>query len=151
MKTLSSTNDLADIRGRIALVAPGDSPLWGSMSAPQTICHLCDAFRCPIGERVPAPFKALPLPAPVFKWLALWVPLKWPPGIRTPPEVDQRIGGTPPAEFEADRAALLATLDRFAFGTGPWAPHPMFGRMTRAEWMRWGYLHCDHHLRQFGH
>jgi hypothetical protein len=28
--------------------------------------------------------------------------------------------------------------------------HPIFGRMTEAEWMRWGYLHTDHHLRQFG-
>jgi len=29
-------------------------------------------------------------------------------------------------------------------------PHPIFGQMTRAEWLRWGYLHTDHHLRQFG-
>ena len=29
-------------------------------------------------------------------------------------------------------------------------PHPFFGDMSEAEWMRWGYLHCDHHLRQFG-
>jgi hypothetical protein len=29
-------------------------------------------------------------------------------------------------------------------------PHPMFGAMTTLEWMRWGYLHTDHHLRQFG-
>ena len=24
-----------------------------------------------------------------------------------------------------------------------------FGPLTDAEWMRWGYLHMDHHLRQF--
>jgi len=28
--------------------------------------------------------------------------------------------------------------------------HPIFGQMTEKEWMRWGYLHSDHHLRQFG-
>jgi hypothetical protein len=28
--------------------------------------------------------------------------------------------------------------------------HPIFGAMTEEEWMRWGYLHMDHHLRQFG-
>jgi hypothetical protein len=28
--------------------------------------------------------------------------------------------------------------------------HPFFGQMTEKEWMRWGYLHADHHLRQFG-
>jgi hypothetical protein len=29
-------------------------------------------------------------------------------------------------------------------------PHPMFGRMTTVQWQRWGWLHMDHHLRQFG-
>jgi hypothetical protein len=29
-------------------------------------------------------------------------------------------------------------------------PHPMFGDLTSWQWMRWGYLHTDHHLRQFG-
>jgi hypothetical protein len=28
-------------------------------------------------------------------------------------------------------------------------PHPVFGPMTRVDWLRWGYLHVDHHLRQF--
>ena len=149
MKTLSSGGELASIRNRIALVDPTDSPLWGSMSAPQMLCHLRDAFRCPLGERVPPPFKATLLPALLFKWLALWLPMKWPPGVRTPPEVDQRIGGTPPRDFQADRAGLLATIDQFARGTGPWAPHPMWGQLTTVEWMRWGYLHTDHHLRQF--
>lgn len=48
-----------------------------------------------------------------------------------------------------DRAEILAHLPRaqkdFSF-----KPHPIFGEMTEAEWMRWGYLHCNHHLRQFG-
>ena len=25
-----------------------------------------------------------------------------------------------------------------------------WGKMTAGDWMRWGYLHADHHLRQFG-
>jgi hypothetical protein len=28
--------------------------------------------------------------------------------------------------------------------------HPIFGRMSEAAWLRWGWLHADHHLRQFG-
>ena len=36
-------------------------------------------------------------------------------------------------------------------GASSYAPsHPMFGPMTPEDWMRWGYLHADHHLRQFG-
>ena len=28
--------------------------------------------------------------------------------------------------------------------------HPFFGAMSPNQWLRWGYLHTDHHLRQFG-
>jgi hypothetical protein len=27
--------------------------------------------------------------------------------------------------------------------------HPIFGPMSRSAWLRWAYLHMDHHLRQF--
>ena len=43
-----------------------------------------------------------------------------------------------------EKMERLATWNRFA------PSHPMFGPMTAADWMRWGYLHADHHLRQFG-
>jgi hypothetical protein len=26
----------------------------------------------------------------------------------------------------------------------------MMGSLTHGQWMRWGYRHTDHHLRQFG-
>jgi hypothetical protein len=150
MKSLSSAADLVAIRRRICLVSPTDAALWGSMSAPQMICHLTDAFGCPLGERPVTPLKASPIPVPIYKWLALRFPRKWPAGVRTTPEMDQQIGGTRPAEFEADRRTLFGKLDQFAKARGPWMPHPMFGAMTTLEWMRWGYLHTDHHLRQFG-
>jgi hypothetical protein len=150
MKTLSSADNLISIRNRISLIRPTDQPLWGSMGAHQMLCHLTDAFAYPLGERAVAPFQSLPIPAFLFKWIALRCPLKWPPGIKTPPEIDQRIGGTPPVDFEADRSTLLRNVEQFAQLSGPWPPHPIFRTMTGADWMRWGYLHTDHHLRQFG-
>lgn len=149
MKTRSSSRDLASIRNRLTLLSPTDARLWGSMSAHQAVCHLTDAFCCPLGERVATPVKGLPIPVPIYKWLALYFPRKWPTGVPTPPEMNQQIGGTPPADFATDRAALLVKLDRFAQCSGPWSSHPIFGAMTTPEWMRWGYLHTDHHLRQF--
>jgi hypothetical protein len=149
MKTLSAGHDLAEIRTRIAQVAASDARRWGLMSTHGMLCHLRDAFEYPLGERAVAPAKP-PIPRPIFKWLALRFPRKWPPGISAPPEIDQCIGGTQPADFEADRTGLLDQLDRFAHAAGPFGPHPLFGAMTSADWMRWGYLHCDHHLRQFG-
>ena len=150
MKTLSSPGVLAALSSRIALVAPADTARWGSMNAHQMLCHLSDAFSCPLGERTVATFKAMPFPPLLFKWIALRIPMKWPPGVPAPPEIDQRLYGTPPAVFDSDRAVLLQRLDQFAHANGPWIPHPMFGTMSRQDWMRWGYLHTDHHLRQFG-
>ena len=80
------------------------------------------------------------------------LPVPWPPGIRTTPEIDQEAGGTRPAVFAADLAALEALVELV---TAParsfdWQPHPRLGRMSEREWLRWGYLHMDHHLRQFG-
>ncbi len=150
MKTLLRAGDLAEIRGRIELLTPDDARVWGEMSCHQMVCHVADAFGCPLGERMVAPVKGPPIPKPVFKWMALRVPMKWPQGVPTPPEMNQFVGGTRPVEFAEDVARLLEKLDAFAAGSGPWGKHPIFGAMTTAEWMRWGYLHADHHLRQFG-
>jgi hypothetical protein len=47
---------------------------------------------------------------------------------------------------------LLAVIDRFTAQPRAFQfrPHPMFREMSEKDWMRWGYLHTDHHLRQFG-
>ena len=121
------------------------------MSVHQMLCHLTDAFALPLSGHPAAPVTISRIPTPVLKWFALSFPMKWPPGVPTLPELDQRRGGgTPPGDFATDRIALLANLDQFAHADGPLPPHPIFGTLTRAEWMRWGYLHTDHHLRQFG-
>ena len=87
-----------------------------------------------------------------MKWVALRFPVEWPKGIKTLPEVEQDCGGTPPVEFQRDRDELLAIIQDFCTrGKASFAPaHPLFGPMSYDDWMRWGYLHADHHLRQFG-
>lgn len=88
----------------------------------------------------------------VLKWTALYLPLPWPAGIATTPEVDQELGGTRPGDFATDVAQLEALLEVITREpvTIEWPAHPFFGRMSDAEWLRWSYLHMDHHLRQFG-
>lgn len=70
------------------------------------------------------------------------------------PEVDQEVGGTRPAAFAGDVAELVRLTELFrtqaCSGSTSWPPHPVFGRMSKGAWLRWGYLHMDHHLRQFG-
>ena len=88
----------------------------------------------------------------LVKWIALYLPLRWPPGIPTRPEIDQECAGKKPGTFAADVAELEALLERVASREkdAAWPTHPVFGRMSRVAWLRWAYLHMDHHLRQFG-
>ncbi len=119
------------------------------MSAHEMVCHLTDGCRMAIGEKRVIAVGGL-LPRALLKWIVLYGPLRWPAGIPTSPELDQRCGGTQPADFAADVAALETLLERMAGrSSGEWPSHPVFGRMARRDWLRWGYLHADHHLRQF--
>ena len=121
------------------------------MSAPQMICHLADSFRGVMGEKPVSPATGV-FQRSVMKWFTLYVPLPWPEGIPTRPEMDQTAGGTPPVTFDDDRDELVRLTDRFCDPARSVSActHPIFGKMSRAEWLRWAYLHMDHHLRQFG-
>jgi hypothetical protein len=121
------------------------------MSAHQMVCHLSDSLRMVLGQKPASPATSV-LMRTVVKWIALYVPMPWPPGVMTRPEMDQELGGTRPTEFTTDVAALLALLQAFTAETRDvgGVSHPMFGSLSDAAWLRWGYLHMDHHLRQFG-
>jgi hypothetical protein len=150
MKTLAAQTDQHEIRERLSRVTPDSPRQWGRMNAHQMICHLADSFRVVLGER-PLPLVKTPIPRKIMKFLALDVPMKWPHGTKTGPEIDQFLGGTRPTEFSADVAGMLALFERFVSDPRAIVPeHPFFGPMTERNWMRWGYLHMDHHLRQFG-
>jgi len=151
MKTLADPIVYESVLARMASLRPDSTRHWGRMSAHQMICHLADSFRGPMGERTISPATGVVL-RPVIKWIALYAPFHWPKGVPTRPEVEQGAGGTPPTDFERDRKDLLAALRRFSDKQRAfqWHPHPMFGEMRDAEWLRWGFLHTDHHLRQFG-
>lgn len=151
MRTLSHSADKEQILSRLKTVGPGSPRKWGKMSAHQMVCHLSDGFRLYMGELQAQPAK-MPVPASWMKTVALWAPFKWPTGFQTAPEIDQEIDGTVPAVFEGDVADLRDLIARFTRKPYDfaWPRHPHFGFLTEKEWMRLAYLHCDHHLRQFG-
>jgi hypothetical protein len=149
MKTLLNAVDRQELLSRLANLRPDSQRQWGSMSAHQMICHLSDSFRAALGEKQVSS-ATTPLKGTVYKWAALWVPRPWPHGVKTRPEIDQHQGGTPPEEFRSDCDKLHILVDRFCSWQSEFAPHPMFGPLSKTERMRHGYLHMDHHLRQFG-
>jgi Protein of unknown function (DUF1569) len=149
VKTLSNITDRNEVFHRLTTVRSENKGQWGSMSAHQMICHLSDSFRVALGEKQLTP-STTPFKPTIYKWAALWLPLRWPHGIKTQPEMDQHQGGTPPAEFVSDVEKLRVLLARFCNLQGEFAAHATLGQMSRTERMRHAYLHMDHHLRQFG-
>jgi hypothetical protein len=152
VKTLARPRDKAEILRRLEAVRPDSARRWGRMSPHQMVCHLSDAFRMATGAKHVSAATS-PLQRTVVKWLALYAPLPWRAGILTRPEIDQEGGGTRPRGFAEDVAQLEMLVEIVATappGTLDARPHPIFGRMSHAAWLRWGYLHMDHHLRQFG-
>ena len=99
MLTLSYPSVRQSIIDRVARVRQDGKPHWGRMSASQMLCHLSDSFRAALGEKRVSPDTGV-LQRTVVKWLALYVPIPWPKGIPTRPEMDQGAGGTPPGDFE---------------------------------------------------
>ena len=148
MKNLGNDSDLREILARVKRLTPESQRRWGKMNVHQMICHVADAKRMMLGDK-PVQSRRTWLARYVLRYGSLYLPMQWPHGFPTTPEANQEIGGTPPAEFERDRAELVALIQRFA-GLKEFQPHPLFGPMSHWEWMRWGYLHPDHHLRQFG-
>ena len=152
MRTLARESEQAEVLRRLRALRQDSVRRWGRMSAHQMVCHLSDGYRLMVGERT-TQLAATPLPRLMMRWIALYAPVRWPAGIPTTPELDQHAGGTRPADFDADVAELEKLLrgiatdprDRFAGHL-----HPIFGRMSESAWLRWAYLHADHHLRQFG-
>ena len=149
MNTLMRDGHKQELVGRIRTLRSDSARRWGRMSVHQMVCHLNDAFRMATGEK---PVTCAPTlrNRTLTRWIALHLPLRWPAGIETVPEINQEIGGTSPGDFVADLAELEARVKQFAAPRDGWPVHPIFGRMSEAEWLRWAYLHVDHHLRQFG-
>ena len=137
---------------RLAALTADAARRWGTLTAHEMVCHLSDSFRGVLGDRPVSPARMPAVQRQLTRIIALHTPLPWPKGVPTRPEVDQLDGGTRPVEFSHDKAALAAAIERFAKQprTFQFPSHPVFGELTEWEWMRWGYLHSNHHLRQFG-
>lgn len=149
MKTLQNERERRELLGRLNRLRVDSERRWGSMSAHQMICHLSDSFRAALGEKSITESSSL-FKRTIYKWAALWLPISWPHGIKTRPEMDQLRGGTKPTEFAGDVETFRTLFDRFCGWKGEFTPHGWMGQLSTTERMRHAYLHIDHHFRQFG-
>ena len=147
-KSLADPEVLQETKARMLSVTADAHPLWGKMTAPQMMRHLACSCEVALKERAVGPLKGPP------KWLVKWAALRsgltWSKNLKTAPELLRALEEESPADFAAVTALAIQKME--ALATGIWlAPsHPMFGSMSSRDWQRWGYLHADHHLRQFG-
>ena len=148
MKSLVSQEVLAETRDRLLSLRPDDRALWGRMTATQMVRHLGCAYEMALGDRTARPLKGPP--PVVMKWVALRSGLRWPKNLATTPELVLALEEDSKASFGELVGGTVEKMEAVAAGPRCAATHPMFGSMTTADWMRWGYLHADHHLRQFG-
>ena len=151
MKSLQDPSTREDIGRRLRRLSAESTRQWGKMTVDQMVCHLADSYRMAIGDRKVADTSTL-WTRTGLKWIVLYAPLPWPKDIRTFPELDQDVGGTKPEAFAADLERLEHVLEAFlnAVKDGRCVDNPFMGKLSSRELLRWGYLHADHHLRQFG-
>lgn len=148
MKSLVSREVLAETRDRLLSLSADDRALWGRMTATQMVRHLGCAYEVALGDRTVGALKGLP--PVVMKWMALRSGFRWPKDLATTPELVLALEEDSKATFGDLVGGTVEKMEAVAAGKRCAVSHPMFGSMTAADWMRWGYLHADHHLRQFG-
>ncbi len=150
MKSLFDPGRRDELLRRLDGLRPDTPRRWGRMTAHQAVCHLNDSFRGILGER-PIPVRPAGLRRRIIRFVAFTLPIPWPKGVPTSPEIDAEKKGSPPGDFASDVTALRSAIVRFAETGGRGiGPHHVWGEMSPAMWGRYGYRHVDHHLTQFG-
>ena len=146
MKTIWNGDRHRELQERIARLSPTAPAQWGKMNARQMVIHLSDALKMSGGEMAVAP-KRLPIRYPPLKQLIIyWLP--FPKSAPTAPELLSRRA----TEWHGEMQELKQELERFTQRgpSGPFVPHPAFGKLTPRAWGVLVYRHTDHHLKQFG-
>lgn len=118
------------------------------MNVQQMASHVGDASEAVLKAR-PFPSKR-PRPSPLIRTLVLYLMPRFPLGAHAGANPAAKVLDA--AAFASDVERAVTSLERMAAAPAEsFAPqHPIFGSMSRKQWLRWAYLHTDHHLRQFG-
>lgn len=149
MRNISDGVVLEDLVHRLRRLAPTLPGLWGTMKAQQMALHVGDACAAVLKQRA---FSATPRggPAGLLRIIVLYLLPRMPRGVKS--GANPAAAVVEPEAFARDLERAVTLLQQLATEApdGLVDRHPIFGPMTRADWMRWAFLHTDHHLRQFG-
>jgi Protein of unknown function (DUF1569) len=118
------------------------------MNVHQMVLHVGDATSAVLKLRSFPPRAAHP--SRIAKLVVLRLLPRFPRGVRT--RANPATMMTDTRDFYADVVGTVTLLHTLAATPAHKLEyqHPVFGRMSQLDWLRWAYLHTDHHLRQFG-
>lgn len=137
-----------EVLGRIRSLTPAHRPNWGIMTVEQMVrhCTLCEAYyqgnvpirRSLLGRVIGrhAIRQILAGPAPVLRKNA-------------PTPASFKVTGLV-VDLEAEKRQWASLIDQYKAYDRAYFVHWFFGKMTREQLGQFIYVHCNHHLTQFG-
>ena len=137
-------------RERLAKLEPDSERRFGTLDPAAMLRHMRLACEVGAGE-VEVEDESTPVVRSVMFFVITRIMTTWPGGRIKAPDF-----WTPPAdhEFEEERTALLAAMDRFneklEKEPDSRAANPVLGSLSTRQWSRLTGIHFHHHLRQFG-
>ena len=137
-----------EFRNRVLRITAANPRQWGTMNVSQMLHHLNLACGGSLGFFA-LPDESYPTSRTVFRWILVDWFAEQPVGLRLPKGF--KIPHGAPFDFDLEKQQLLEILDAAwrARSAADWGPHPMFGKMTVAEWGKLLQIHIDYHLKQF--
>jgi hypothetical protein len=148
MQNLFDTATRQGLVERLGRLTAESERRWGRMDAAQMLAHCSAALEVGTGDTP----KKRALIGVLLGWTVRGKLLGDAPFPRNSP-TDPGFVVTAPRDFAAEKARLLALVDRFV-ERGPVraaeATHSFLGRLSGDEWGIMMGKHLDHHLRQFG-
>ena len=131
---------------------PADAkPLWGTLTRDGVVAHLAGAFEYSMGRIEPLPRQTgVPVPR-LLGWLLV-------NGIWSIPKNVKFKGNdgnvAPAIQTEGGIEKLREVMEEFIVlvekGETPQGTHPIFGKFSPMQWLKFHRVHLMHHLKQFG-
>ena len=150
-QTIFNSSSRDEVILRVKKLGSESRGKWGKLTAAQMIRHLAEACRMAFDE-IEVKDRSNWFTRSIAKWLFL-KNVK-PPGrekgnIKTLPEVDVVALQLPVADIETERQNYFKMLERMSTTETLSNHHPLFGKMSHADWGYLTYAHADYHLTQF--
>jgi adenylosuccinate synthase len=148
MQSLFNPTTAAQFIARAQQLNPQTQGLWGKMDVAQMLTH------CNIALRMALTNKKIKntILGSTLGWLIAKIMLRNKPWQRNLPTAKQMVISSPQnfAQQQQKFIAQITDLHQRPPQNVAQNPHPIFGKLSHAQWGNLLYIHLNHHLQQFG-